>query len=108
MKFGYFSAVLIGILFASILLPGVLPAHAKQSDFSISANPTSLSTLGRGSRTSTITLTSLNRLSGTVTVSSSSSPTGITTLLSPASVSLTSGGQATSVLTVTANGTTTP
>jgi len=69
-------------------------------DFSLSASPTSLSVTAGSSATSTITLTSLNSFAGTVTVSSTGSPAGLTLSLNPSSVSLSSGGTGTTTLTI--------
>jgi hypothetical protein len=78
-------------------------------DFRISANPTSLSIPHGSAKSSTITLTSLNGFSGTVTLSPSISTMvnhGSSPSLSPTSVTVSSGGQGTSALTVsTANNT---
>ena len=73
------------------------------SDFSISISPLSLS-LPRGtSGTSLITVTSLNGFTGTISLSAVVSPTsGPKTSLSGSSVTLTSGGQGTSTLSVRA------
>jgi Cohesin domain len=75
--------------------------------FSISASPSSLTVKGESSKTSTITLQSLNGFIGTITLSATVSPivkNGLSAALSPTSVSLTANGQATSTLTATANG----
>jgi len=72
-----------------------------QSDFSISASPSTVTALAGAQATSTITLNSLNGFSGTVTLSATSSPTGPTLNLNPTSVSLSSGGSGTSTLSIT-------
>ena len=108
MRLARHGASLLLISSLLIIASNVSTVHAGPKNFSISANPTTISTVGRGSATSTITLQSLNAFSGSVALSSSSSPSGVTTGLSPTSVTLTSGGSATSTLTVTATGTTTP
>ncbi len=92
------------------------------ADFSITASPTSLTVARRHSTTSTITLTSLNGFSGTVSLAVSvyanpgdctppSDPCFVsnppTATLSPNSVTLVSGTMATSTLTVTTTGRTT-
>src|SRR5439155_2556651 len=58
-------------------------------DFSLSASPTSLTILQGSSGKSTITVTSLNSLTGTVTIAASVSPMGPTTSLSPSTMTLT-------------------
>src|SRR6266704_3468928 len=64
--------------------------------FSIEANPTSLSFQQGSSGTSIIALTSLNGFSGSLALSGSASPLGPTVSFSSASVTLSSGGTATS------------
>lgn len=81
------------------------------STFSISANPTSLSFVQGGSGTSTITLTSIGGFSGTISLSTSLSPVvkrSPSVSLSVSMVMLSSGGTATSMLTVESNGGTAP
>ncbi len=75
------------------------------ADFTMTANPTSL-TISRSSQmTSTITLNSLGRFSGTVSLSTSITPAAHhapATSLSSNSVTLASGGSASVILTVSA------
>jgi len=75
------------------------------SSFSVSANPTTLTTQAGSSAISTVTVTSLNGFTGTVSLSTNVSPSGLSASLSPSSIILTSGGTGTSTL--TANSTTT-
>jgi len=56
-------------------------------NFSLTANPTSVSFVAGQSATSTISLQSMGGFSGTVDLAASSSPSGITTLCVPASIS---------------------
>lgn len=70
------------------------------ADFSITANPSSISINAGSSSTSTITLTSLSGFAGPVTLSATSSPSGLGLSLNPSSVSLSSGGTGTSTLTI--------
>jgi hypothetical protein len=70
-------------------------------DFSISASPSSLSMSKSGSTSTTVTITSLNGFSGTVTLSTSALPTGVSASFNPASVT---GGSGTSTLTFTGSG----
>ena len=75
-------------------------------DFLVSSNPASLSlrllsTVTSG--TSTITVTSLNGLFGPITLSASSTPPGLTTSLSPTTITLPAGGSASSTLTVSSS-----
>src|SRR5207245_4086342 len=73
---------------------------APSPDFSINPSPASLTTSPGSCATSTVTLASINGFSGTITMTTSVSPTGPTANLSSASVSITSGGSATTALTV--------
>jgi hypothetical protein len=76
-------------------------------DFSISASPTSVTIIQGTSGTSTITITSLNSFSGTVSLSRSAPPSGTTATFNPASVAIVSGGTGTSTITFTASPTAT-
>jgi len=88
---------------STIKFTSVRPSNP--SSFSVSANPTTLTTQAGSSAISTITLTSQNGFTGTVSLSTNISPSGLTASLSPSSITLTSGGTGTSTL--TANSTTT-
>ena len=82
----------------------MLASPATQPNFQITANPASLTISASNSATSTITLTSLNGLSGAINLAATISPlvpTGPQTSLDPSSVTVTSGGSGTSLLTVT-------
>jgi hypothetical protein len=70
-------------------------------DFSISASPSSLTMSKSGSTSTTVTITSLNGFSGTVTLSTSGLPTGVSASFNPGSVT---GGSGTSTLTFTGSG----
>jgi len=69
-------------------------------DFSITPNPTSLTLAPSSSGTTSITLTSTNGFSGTLTLSATVSPSGPQVSLNPTSVSLSAGGSVPSTLTV--------
>jgi len=71
-------------------------------DFSIAANPSSITISQSSSGTSNLTLTSMNGFSGTVNLSATVSPSGPKTSLTPTSVTLVSGGSTNPVLTVKA------
>jgi len=74
------------------------------SDFFVSSSPAS-QTVHQGSSTSyTLTVTALNGFSGTVSLSTSC-PSGDTCTISPQSVTVSSGGPATSTLTVSTSAT---
>jgi hypothetical protein len=78
-------------------------------DFTVSASPASITMKSETSATSTITLTSVNGFTGTVSLSETVTPVlrhGIGAALNPTSVTLSANGQTTSTLTVTANGST--
>ncbi len=76
---------------------------AQSPDFTISSSPISLTIQPGSSGTSTISLSSISGFSGTVSLSSSASPSGLTASPSPTSVSLSSGGSASSTLTVSSS-----
>ncbi len=76
---------------------------AQSPDFTISSSPSSLTFQSGSSATSTIQLTSLSSFSGSVALSASVSPSGLTALLNPTSVNLSSGGSATSTLTASSS-----
>ncbi len=69
-------------------------------NFAINSNPTSLTVPQDSSGTISITLTSVNSFSGTITLSATVSPSGPQASFNPSSVTLTSGGSASSTLTV--------
>jgi len=68
--------------------------------FTINSSPTSLTVAQESLGTVSITLTSVNSFSGTVTLSAAVSPSGPQASLNPSSVTLTSSGSASSTLTV--------
>ncbi len=69
-------------------------------DFTIAANPSSLTTIQGSSGTSTITITSIDGFSGTVALSAAVSPAGPSASITPGSLALSSGGTGTATLTV--------
>ncbi len=78
-----------------------------QPDFSLSANPPSVSVVqGGAAASSTITVTPLSGFTGTVTLSVSTPPTGVTATLSGNTITFTASSTATvGVTTVTVTGT---
>ena len=70
-------------------------------DFTMAANPMSLTITQGSSATSTINLAGLNSFSGTITLSALVSPFGPSTSLNPSTVTLSSNGAGSSTLTVT-------
>jgi len=77
-------------------------------DFSLSADPTSLTIVQGGSGTSTITVTSLNDFSSSVGLSISGLPSGTTANFAPSSVTPPANGVATSTLSISVGVSTTP
>jgi hypothetical protein len=69
-------------------------------DFSISANPTAVTFPAGGSATSTITIQSIGGFTGTVDLTASSTPSGVSTSCNPSSIT---GGSGTSICTFTAS-----
>jgi plastocyanin len=69
-------------------------------EFSVTPSTSSLTVVQGASSTATITLTSLNGFSGSISLSAATLPSGPQLSLSPSSVSLSSGGSASSTLTV--------
>jgi len=77
---------------------------ASTPNFSITPNPTSLTIQQGSSAISSITLTSLNGFSGSLSLSGTASPSGPSASFSPNSVTLSSEGTATSMMTISAVG----
>ncbi len=69
-------------------------------NFTMNSSPTSLNVAQDSSGTVTITLTSVNSFSGTITLSAAVSPSGPQASLNPSSVTLALGGSASSTLTI--------
>jgi len=76
-------------------------------DFTVSANPSSVTVAQGGNGTSTITVTSLNGFNSATTLSASGLPSGVTAAFSPNPVTPPANGNVTSTLTLTASGTAT-
>lgn len=72
-------------------------------DFVIGASPASVTIIQGGSAASTITLTSLNGFSGSVSLSHSPPPSGATITVKPVAVTLASGGSSRSSITFKAS-----
>ncbi len=81
----------------------VQPTTTASPDFTIIASPTSLNIAQGSTATTTITLTSVNSFSGTISITGDVVPSGPSVSFSPTSVAL-SGGSTTSTLTVSAVG----
>ena len=88
------SIIVLGLLAIQL---GLSPAYAT-GDFNITANPSSFGEpIASGKLTSTINVTSTGGFSGTVSLSASAT-NGVTTTFNPTSVTVSSGGSATSTL----------
>jgi hypothetical protein len=85
---------------------GSSPVHASTvtvfvNDFNVTTSSTYFDLAASTSRTSTLTLYSLNKFAGTVTLSANIFPGGLLVSFNPVSVSLTAHGTATSVMNIT-------
>jgi len=78
----------------------ILSPTSSVPDFTILPSATSLTAAQGSSATATITLTSVNGFSGSVTLASAVSPSGPQPSLSPGSINLSAGGSASSTLTI--------
>jgi uncharacterized membrane protein len=81
-------------------IPEELPVYA-------TANPNAIVIKQGSSGTAQVTVTSLNDYAGAVSLNCTQLPSGVTATFSPASVTLTAGGSATSTLTLTVSSTAT-
>lgn len=81
-------------------LAATLTVSVTVTDFTIAANPTTVRFAAGLTNTSTITVTSINGFAGTITLSATSLPNGAAATFSPASVTLTAGGSATTTATI--------
>ncbi|HEY3004964.1 MAG TPA: pre-peptidase C-terminal domain-containing protein, partial [Kribbellaceae bacterium] len=85
--------------------------HAKGSsttpDYSVSANPSSVSVQQGGTGTSTVTVTSTGGFSSATSLTASGLPSGVTASFNPSSVTPAANGSASSTLTFTASATAT-
>src|SRR5881628_3397338 len=107
------SGGLTAIQSHSISVTAPPPPPPPPPDFGLGASPSSLTILCGSSGSSTITLTSLNGLSGTASLSASIWSSGLvlvwpTVPVSPSSVMLAANGTATSTLTISTSLLTTP
>ncbi len=83
------------------------PVISGGPDFTVSANPSALTIIQASSKTSTITVTSINNYTGTVYLTADP-PNGITTTFNPTNVSPPKNGNAASTLNMTVAGNTAP
>ena len=101
MKLNKTMVLSIAVLLALLaVLPSITPAAHADPYFTISASPNNLGTVTVGHQYRvTITVTSVGGFAGTVALSASPI-TNLTASLNPTSVTVTSGGSATSTLTL--------
>src|SRR5271157_257219 len=83
------------------------PSCGGSPDFTIGANPSSVTITQGGNGTSTITVTSVNSFSSATTLTASGLPSGVTAAFSPNPVTPPANGNVTSTLTFTASATAT-
>ena len=98
--YAYYCTIHPGTMVGSF----VVNAPPGTPDFSISSNPSSLTVLQGSSNTSTITITSVNSFSGTISFVGPVSRPGPSVSFNPTSVTLSSGQGGTSTMTVSAAG----
>jgi PKD repeat protein len=77
-----------------------------QPSFGLSVSPSTLSIVQGASATSTVTVSSINSLTGTISLSATVAPSGVVASLSQSSIVLVAGGSGTSILTITTTSTT--
>src|SRR5207249_7498071 len=75
-------------------------------DFGLSASPSSLTITAGSSGTSTVTVTSINNFTGTVSLQATVTPAGPSLILNPSSVPVPPSGSERSVLTISTDNTT--
>ena len=78
----------------------IVQSQSSTPDFTVSPSATSVTASQGSSATSTITVTSVNGFSGSVSFAASVSPSGPQPTLGPTSISLSAGGSASSTLTI--------
>ena len=99
---GVFSVNVVGssgVLSHAVSL-GLTVTLLPTPDFTLAASPGSLAVAKNSSGSATVTASSLNGFSGTTSLSVSGLPSGVTASFAPASVTLPSGGLASSTLTL--------
>jgi hypothetical protein len=88
-------------------IPMSMMAMPDEMPLYVSANPNALIIKQGSSKTTTVTVTSMNDVAGSVSLDCMQLPSGVTATFSPASVTLTAGGKASSTLTLTVSSTAT-
>ena len=92
----YYCTIHPGSMYGSF----IVQSQSSTPDFTVSPSATSVTASQGSSATSTITVTSVNGFSGSVSFAASVSPSGPQPTLGPTSVSLSAGGSASSTLTI--------
>ena len=103
-QFGTTSAIQLG----DIGIAAFYPATSSVADFSLTTSPGSLSVVQGNSGTTTVTTTALNGFNGSVSLSASGQPSGVTVSFSPNPIAAPGTGNSTATLAVastTATGT---
>jgi len=86
-------------------VPIYMMAMPEEMSLYVSANPNAVIIKQGSSKTVTVTVTSMNDVDGEVSLNCMQLPSGVTAMFSPASVTLTAGGKASSTLTLTVSST---
>jgi len=90
------------------IIGDAVQAASTTPDFSLSANPSSLTLTAGSSGTSNVNVTSINNFNGTVDLQATVAPAGPSVSLNPSSVPVPPSGSESSVLTISTDNTTSP
>ena len=96
-----------GYMGGKTTIPISMMAMPEEMPLYVSANPNAVIIKQGSSKTITVTVTSMNDFVGEVSLDCMQLPSGVTATFSPASVTLTAGGKASSTLTLTVSSTAT-
>jgi hypothetical protein len=94
-----------GYMGGKTTIPISMMAMPEEMPLYVSANPNAVIIKQGSSKTVTVTVTSMNDVAGAVSLDCMQLPSGVTATFSPASVTLTAGGKASSTLTLTVSST---
>jgi hypothetical protein len=94
-----------GYMGGKTTIPISMMAMPEEMPLYVSANPNAVIITQGSSKTITVTVTSMNDVAGEVSLDCMQLPSGVTATFSPASVTLTAGGKASSTLTLTVSST---
>jgi hypothetical protein len=94
-----------GYMGGKATIPISMIAMPEEMPLYVSANPNAVIIKQGSSKTITVTVTSMNDVAGAVSLDCMQLPSGVTATFSPASVTLTAGGKASSTLTLTVSST---